>query len=96
MQPGYQQPMYPPQPPPVVPGKGLGIGSLVCGIVSLVFCWWSLAALVGIIAGVVGIILGVMGGKKMKMASFPSGMATAGLVISIIGTILSGIFLSIN
>lgn len=89
-----QQPMYQqyPQQPPSVPGKGMAIGSLVCGIVSLVFAWWSFAAIVGFIAGVVGIVLGVLGGKKMKMVGAPAGMATAGLVLSIIGAILSAIF----
>jgi len=91
-QPYQQQPMYPQQPPPNIPGKGLAIGSLVCGIISLVFAWWSFFALIGLITGIVGVVLGVLGGKKMKMAGFPSGMATAGLVMSIIGTILSAIF----
>ena len=94
MQPGFQPPPYQPYPQPQgpVPGKGLAIGSLVCGIISLVLAYWSFFAITGLIAGIVGIILGVLGGKKMKMVGAPAGMATAGLVMSIIGTVLSAIF----
>ena len=99
MQPGYQQPyqqpMYPQQ-PPNVPGKGMAIGSIVCGILSLVFgfmlSWLIVTPPIGLICGIVGLIMGVMGSKQMKMAGAPSGMATAGLVMSIIGLVFSAIF----
>ncbi len=77
-------------------GKGMSLGGLICGIVSLVFAWffsWAgFGAVVGLIAGIVGVILSVMGGKKSKLAGEPSGLATAGLVVSIIGLVFSGIF----
>ncbi len=62
--------------------NGLAIASLVLGIVSIVFSFIALYW-IGIIVGIVGIVLGVMAKKKN-----PSGMATAGLVLSIIGTAL--------
>lgn len=62
------------------------IAALVLGIVSIVFSF--IFVWVGLIAGVVGIILAVKGRKIEDK----KGMATAGLVCSIIGTSLSGIF----
>ena len=81
-----QQPMYP-QGPAEQPGKGLAIGSLVCGIVGLVFVWFGYSALISLIAGIVGIILSV----NAKKQGFVGGMNTAGLVVSIISAALGGI-----
>lgn len=66
--------------------NGLAITSLVLGIVAIVFSFIGLSIPFGLIIGIVGIILGVMAKKKN-----PSGMATAGLVLSIIGTVLCAI-----
>ena len=63
--------------------NGFAIASLVLGIVSVVFSFIGLSVPFGLVLGIVGIILGVNAKKKN-----PSGMATAGLVLSIIGTIL--------
>ncbi len=64
-----------------VPGKGLGIASMVLGIVSLVmFCSGWLA----VICAIVGVILGGVGYKKAKDAGMKNGMAVAGMTCSII------------
>lgn len=67
---------------PVVPGKGVGIASMVLGIISLaLFCFWFLAlpcALVGCILGGVSI----NAAKQVNMK--PSGMGIAGLVCSVV------------
>lgn len=67
----------------------MGIASLVLGIVSLV-CGCFLPGLqwIGSIAGLIGIILGALGRKNSEK----KGIATAGLVCSIIGFVLSTIF----
>lgn len=77
-QPAYQAPpVY--QNPPVAPdnlptpGKGLGIASMVCGIVSF-FC-------AGIILGILAIVFG--GVAKSK--GYRGGMATAGIVCGAVG-----------
>ena len=57
------------------------IGGLVCGIVSLVLM------LIGLAVGIVGLVLSIMARKEM-----PSTMATAGLIVSIIGVCLCAIF----
>ena len=85
--PNYPQPPMYPQGPVQQPGKGLAIGSLVCGIVGLVFVWFGYSALISLIAGIVGIILSV----NAKKQGFIGGMNTAGLVMSIISAALGGI-----
>ena len=73
-------------------GKGLSIAGLVLGIVATVFAWWGLyLGIFALACGIVGIILAVMGKKKAVAAGAPTGIGTAGLVLSIIGTCLAGI-----
>ena len=67
--------------------NGMAIAGLVLGIVSLAFCW---IAFVGLTAGIVGLILSVMGRKHC--APGQTGMVTAGLVLSIIGIVFSGVW----
>ena len=93
--PQYQQPQYqqapqyqqPYQQPVNQPGKGLAIASLVCGIASCVFFWFGVSAFISLLAGIAGIILAV----NAKKQGFVGGMLTAGLVLSIIGTVVGGI-----
>ncbi len=67
----------------------MGVASLVLGIASLV-CGCFLPGLqwIGSITGLIGIILGALGRKNSEK----KGIATAGLVCSIIGFVLSTIF----
>lgn len=60
----------------------MAVASLVLGICSIVFdfIWWPL----GLILGIVGVILGAMAKKQTP----ENGMATGGLVCSIIGVVL--------
>ncbi len=65
----------------------MAVGSLVLGIISLVFAVFGGifgGSFVAAICGIIGIILGALGKKDPAKA----GMATAGLVMSIIGTVL--------
>lgn len=62
------------------PSNGKAIASLVCGIVSLVCLFFGYGALLGIILAIVGLVLGINAKKEA-----PSGMATAGVILSIIG-----------
>ena len=66
----------------------MAVASLVLGIISIVFSFVPYMSLIGGVCCIVGIILAVMGKKDPEKA----GMATAGLVCSIIGTILCLIF----
>lgn len=62
----------------------MAIASLVLGIISVVFFFVPFYGWIGIIFGVVGIILGAMGQKDPEK----KGIATAGLVLSIVGAVL--------
>ena len=64
----------------------MGVASLILGIVSILIGCFSggLLGWVGTIAGIVGIILGALGRKNEAS----KGLATGGLVCSIIGTFL--------
>ncbi|QSX05798.1 hypothetical protein JYG23_14205 [Sedimentibacter sp. zth1] len=70
--------------------NGKAIASLVLGIISCVFVFSGPASFLGVILGIIGIILGVQAKKEE-----PSGMAIAGLVLSIIAVAICAIsFLS--
>ena len=64
----------------------MGVGSLVLGIVSIVVGLFSGGGLgwLGAIAGIIGIILGVNGKKNEEQKN----IASAGMICSIIGTVL--------
>lgn len=66
----------------------MAIASLVLGIISLVFALIPGVQFVGAIVGIVGIVLGAIARKNLSAANQPTGTATAGMVMSIIGTIL--------
>ena len=73
--------------------KGLAIAGLVFGIVSCVCCWAGYGAIAGIICGIVGLVLSINAQKSYKALGQTNGMATAGLILSIIGLVLSVILL---
>ena len=77
----YQQPYQPQQPQP---GKGLAITSMVLGIVSVVLFWIPYVDILTLLLGIAALVMGIIAGKKAK-----NGMAVAGIVLGIIGTVLS-------
>lgn len=89
-QPVYQQPQQPIyQQPQQTPGNGAGIASMVCGILSIVFCWCY-----GVIGLILGIIALVMYGKcKEANNGVPTGMAKAGLACGVVGVICSALMI---
>lgn len=61
-------------------------GSVVFGFTTLMlFIWLCLGC------GIVGIILSVQCRKRLKLYRLPTGKATAAMVLSIVGTCLSGL-----
>ena len=68
------------------PQNNKAIASLVLGILAMVFVFFGKGALVGIVLGIIGLILGISAKKES-----PSGMATAGIVLSIIAIAICGI-----
>ena len=63
-------------------GQGMAIASMVLGIVSIVLCciWY-----ISLICAIAGMVLGIMNNRKCGR----NGMATAGIVCSIIGIVLT-------
>lgn len=61
-------------------GQGLAIAGMILGIISLVFCDY------GWIFGIAAIIFSAIAKSKLSKINAPTGMATAGLVMGIIGT----------
>ena len=72
-------------------GKGLSIAGLVLGIVATVLAWFYMVNIAALVLGIVGIILAVKGRKAAIAVGAPTGLGTAGLALSIIGTCLAGI-----
>jgi hypothetical protein len=64
------------------PGTGLGIAAMVLGILSLLIPF-------GFIFAIVGLALGVVSKKKSIEAECPYGMATTGIVCSVIALAIS-------
>jgi len=86
----------PPQAPPqgpagavADPGKSLSIAGMVLGIVCLAIMCIPYINFVSIPCAIVGLILSIMGKKKSKAAGQPTGMATAGIILSIIALALA-------
>jgi hypothetical protein len=72
------------QMPPSIPGNGLGIASLVLGIISVcTFCVLPLTVVLGVIA----IILGVI--SIAQAGGAPKGKAKAGITLAMIGIVVS-------
>ncbi len=68
---------------------GKAVGSLVCGIISILGCW----SYVTIVLSIVGIVLGII---NLAQHNPQRGMAIAGIITSVIGLLLSiGIILLI-
>lgn len=65
--------------------KGLAIAAMVLGIVSCVLAWIYMVNIAAIITGGVGLVLAIMANNSYKAIGQKNGMATAGLVLSIIG-----------
>jgi hypothetical protein len=100
-QPNYQpQQQYPVQAPyqtqqPVYyvtytrhPAQGKATASLVLGIISIVFSWMSVLAVISVICSIIGMILAVNARKELP-PEWGRGTATAGLVCSIIGLVFA-------
>ena len=82
-QPAYGQPGYGYPAPPRNNGKAMW--GMITGIVSIVFCY------LGVLIGPVAIVLSVLGRKEIKRSNGTQtgdGMAMAGLVTGIVGTVI--------
>lgn len=67
-------------------GKGMSIAALVCGILGIVGSFIPVVTYFTFILAILGIVFGAKGNKIAKETGEGKGMATAGLVLGIIGT----------
>lgn len=75
----------PPPPPPAAPGSAstkLPLWSFIFGLASFLQC-------IPFIAGIVALITGFMGRKRAKELDQGTGLATAGIILGILGMIVS-------
>lgn len=90
-QPVPQQPMPQPQSPNSyqadVPGKKQATISLVLGIVGIVFDFISTLTIISSAAGCILGIVGIVFASKARKQGFTGGMATGGLVCSIVSVV---------
>ncbi|MGR8007971.1 DUF4190 domain-containing protein [Streptomyces hypolithicus] len=75
------------------PANGYGITAMVLGIISVTFfCAYGL----GVILGVLALIFGILGRKRVQRGEATNqGMALAGIILGIVGFLLSAAFLAI-
>ena len=73
------------------PGHGKCVAGIVLGIVSIVGFWVPYLNTIALICGIAGIVLSSQGRKISLAVGAPTDIGTAGLVLSIIGTIIAGI-----
>ncbi|MFF4212636.1 DUF4190 domain-containing protein [Streptomyces sp. NPDC001796] len=76
---------------PLPPSNGMGIASLVLGVISLVlFCLWPVAMIVGVLA----VVFGIITRRKVRRGEATNGgMALAGVICGAIGLVLSAVLL---
>lgn len=73
-----------------IPGRNKAIASLVCGIASVALLWFGWSLIISLGLGIVAIILGAAARKELPVGQ--TGMATAGFILGIIGTVLGAVF----
>ncbi len=81
---GYGAPYYPARPET---GSGMAVAGLVMGILCVIL---FLATPCGVIFGILGLVFSIQGRRSLSRRS----LATAGLVLSIIGLVMTAINLS--
>lgn len=84
----YPQPHYGYMPMQPMMKNGLGVSSLVLGILSVLFFWVPIFGLLAYVTAGTGLILGIFGHRRVqhRIAS-NGGVAMAGIVLCIVGLV---------
>jgi hypothetical protein len=72
----------------------VAVAALVLGIIGLVFSilpFVPITQIVGILLSIIGLILGVVGRKQASEQGLPTGSATAGIVLGILGVVFGAL-----
>lgn len=67
------------------------VASLVLGIIGTLLSWHPFMMLLGVPCAILAIIFGIMSRKRLAAQQQPTGMATAGLVLGIVGATISAL-----
>ena len=76
---------------PTPNGKGMSIAALVCGILGIIGGFIPVVSYFTLVLAILGIVFGSKGMKIAKATGEGKGLATAGLVLGIIGTVFGGL-----
>lgn len=71
-------------------GRGLGIAGLVLGIIAAIIAFIPCLGTFAIIPGIIGIVLSAISMVQANKAAVSKGLATAGLICSIVGCCIAG------
>jgi hypothetical protein len=92
MQPYPMQPMY--AAPALQPSNGIGTAAGVLGIITAVLMFVPVVNYLSVLLGIMATIFGGVGIRKAnRIPGTPKGMAVTGLVLGIIGIVISLIFI---
>jgi hypothetical protein len=76
-------------------GQGLGIAGLIMGIMAIPLAILGCTSVLGLMLGAAGIILSAVGLSQATKSNGNKGLPTGGLVVSIIGTFIALLWLTI-
>lgn len=71
-------------------GKNLGIAGMVLGIVAVVISFVPCLGMYALIPGIIGLVLSVISVVQANKAGAAKGMAIAGIVCSLVGSVIAG------
>lgn len=70
--------------------KAFAIAGMVLGIVACIIPWWGLpGGIIALVCAITGLVLSIVAKKSYDEIGTKNGMATAGLILSIIGIVLA-------
>jgi len=70
----------------------MAVASMVLGILSLLVMWIPVIGIVAVPMSLIGVILGASSKKSLTAQGKPTGVATAGIVMSVIALAISILF----
>ena len=74
-------------------GQGFGIASLILGILALLIAFIPCIGIFALLPGIIAIVLSIVGLSQARNSNGTTGIIIAGLVISIIGTLIAAVWI---